>query len=134
MSTLADFFLQNTATISFHVSHAECYNSSDYGQSYGGTHSHTVSNLPCMDWSDSNTSFTAAQYPELVGANNTCRNPGQWAKAPWCFNQHGLVEPCLVQSCSTHGESRYLSCIAYNIIQYLRPFKDALFMLAFYSL
>ena len=51
-----------------------------------------------MDWSETNTSFTATFYPELVGAGSTCRNPGQWAKAPWCFNNQGLVEPCLVES------------------------------------
>ncbi|XP_064389291.1 uncharacterized protein LOC135337305 [Halichondria panicea] len=83
---------------------SNCYNSRDYGQSYGGPHSHTVSNLPCMDWSETNTSFTATLYPELVGAGSTCRNPGQWAKALWCFNNQGLVEPCLVESCSTVGE------------------------------
>ena len=83
---------------SFHSPLADCYNSSDYGQSYGGPHSHTVSNQPCMDWSETNTSFTATFYPELVGAGSTCRNPGQWAKAPWCFNNQGLVEPCLVES------------------------------------
>lgn len=50
-------------------------------------------------------------FPELVGAEDYCRNPGQLRERPWCFTTNVSVEwdYCDIPRCDSDGESCSLS-------------------------
>lgn len=49
------------------------------GENYRGPVSHTLSSHQCQSWSP------VAEYEELSGGHNYCRNPGGLESQPWCF-------------------------------------------------
>ncbi|KAG7166487.1 Inactive tyrosine-protein kinase transmembrane receptor ROR1-like [Homarus americanus] len=46
------------------------------GETYRGTESHTVFGRICEPWSQNQLYMRTAEYPELIGGHNYCRNPG----------------------------------------------------------
>ena len=89
----------------------KCFNSSDNGQNYRGPVAKSITEMPCLEWTSVNSSFTEERYPELIGAGNSCRNPGRWGLAPWCFVSKYHAELCLVSSCTDSGEQFYTNCV-----------------------
>ncbi|XP_053210968.1 inactive tyrosine-protein kinase transmembrane receptor ROR1-like [Panonychus citri] len=59
-----------------------CYNGN--GENYRGTTSRTVSRSECAPWHEQ-VFYKTADYPELIGGHNYCRNPGGMESQPWCF-------------------------------------------------
>ncbi|CAG2162204.1 unnamed protein product, partial [Oppiella nova] len=81
------------------VSHDhKCY--TEIGETYRGTASRTVSGLECGYWSHQ-IFLRTADYPELTGGHNYCRNPGNMESRPWCFVQDPEVrkEYCDIPEC-----------------------------------
>ena len=75
-----------------------CY--TDIGDNYRGTASRTVSGLECGYWSHQ-IFLRTADYPELTGGHNYCRNPGNMESRPWCFvhDQEVRKEFCDIPEC-----------------------------------
>ncbi|XP_015784668.1 tyrosine-protein kinase transmembrane receptor Ror isoform X2 [Tetranychus urticae] len=59
-----------------------CYQ--DNGENYRGTTSRTVTGVDCAPWHQQ-VFYKTADYPELIGGHNYCRNPGGMESQPWCF-------------------------------------------------
>ncbi|XP_045603194.1 tyrosine-protein kinase transmembrane receptor Ror isoform X1 [Procambarus clarkii] len=73
------------------------------GETYRGMESHTESGRICEPWSQNQLYMRTAEYPELIGGHNYCRNPGGSETQPWCFvaTEHSVSkEECAVQVCS----------------------------------
>lgn len=73
------------------------------GESYRGTQSRTVSGRICEPWSQNQLYIRTADFPELIGGHNYCRNPGAQENQPWCFvatERSVSREECAVQVCS----------------------------------
>ena len=86
---------------------ANCYRSSDAGQSYQGNVAVTRGGAPCQAWSSNlvhRHHIKASIFPELVNAENSCRNPGRLGISPWCYTLNSSVvwDYCLIPVC--HGE------------------------------
>uniref|UniRef100_A0A0N7ZBW8 Tyrosine-protein kinase receptor n=2 Tax=Scylla olivacea TaxID=85551 RepID=A0A0N7ZBW8_SCYOL len=75
------------------------------GESYRGTESRTLSDRICEPWSENQLYMRTADYPELIGGHNFCRNPGGSEVQPWCFvtTEHSVTkEACVVPVCSNN--------------------------------
>ena len=59
-----------------------CFNGN--GENYRGTTFRTVSRSECAPWHEQ-VFYKTADYPELIGGHNYCRNPGGMESQPWCF-------------------------------------------------
>ncbi|XP_063603462.1 tyrosine-protein kinase transmembrane receptor ROR2-like isoform X1 [Penaeus indicus] len=73
------------------------------GESYRGTESRTLSGRICEPWSQNQLYIRTADFPELIGGHNYCRNPGAQENQPWCFvaTEHSVSkEECAVQVCN----------------------------------
>ncbi|XP_068201000.1 inactive tyrosine-protein kinase transmembrane receptor ROR1-like isoform X2 [Palaemon carinicauda] len=73
------------------------------GESYRGTESRTVSGRICEPWSENQLYVRTADFPELIGGHNYCRNPSRSEDQPWCFvaNERSVTrEVCAVSVCS----------------------------------
>ncbi len=81
----------------FYTEHT-CYN--ENGDTYRGVATRTVSGLECGYWSHQ-IFLRTADYPELTGGHNYCRNPGSMESQPWCFVHDPEVrkEYCDVPKC-----------------------------------
>ncbi|RXG73056.1 Inactive tyrosine-protein kinase transmembrane receptor ROR1, partial [Armadillidium vulgare] len=82
-----------------HVScvHDECY--VDYGESYRGSETRTTKGHVCEPWSKHQLFARTADFPELIGGHNYCRNPKGSEQQPWCFitTEHSVSrEMCVV--------------------------------------
>ncbi|XP_074593104.1 tyrosine-protein kinase transmembrane receptor Ror-like isoform X2 [Brevipalpus obovatus] len=66
-----------------------CYN--DDGEGYRGTVSRSKSGDECVPWNHQ-VFHKTADYPELIGGHNYCRNPGGILSQPWCFVQNSKIE------------------------------------------
>ncbi|XP_054162008.1 inactive tyrosine-protein kinase transmembrane receptor ROR1-like isoform X2 [Oppia nitens] len=75
-----------------------CY--TNIGEGYRGTSSRTVSGQECSYWSHQ-IFLRTADYPELTGGHNYCRNPGNMESKPWCFINDPEVrkEYCDIPQC-----------------------------------
>lgn len=75
-----------------------CYEGN--GEDYRGTMSQTASGLKCQHWSHQ-IFFRTADYPELVGGHNYCRNPRGMESQPWCFTTDPEIrkEICNIPQC-----------------------------------
>ncbi|KAL8574877.1 hypothetical protein ACOMHN_003437 [Nucella lapillus] len=63
-----------------------CYK--NRGRWYNGTVNMTASGLICQAWADNfpqQHERSPLVFPELVGAENFCRNPGSEEERPWCY-------------------------------------------------
>ncbi|KAH9366071.1 hypothetical protein HPB48_000511 [Haemaphysalis longicornis] len=71
------------------------------GEDYRGVVSQTVSGLPCQPWTHQILFSRIAEYPEIVGGHNYCRNPGGMESQPWCFTLGVVVkkEVCNIPKC-----------------------------------
>lgn len=81
------------------VSHEHtCYN--ENGDNYRGIASRTLSGLECSYWSHQ-IFLRPADFPELTGGHNYCRNPGSKESQPWCFINDPEVrkEYCDIPKC-----------------------------------
>ncbi|KFM80935.1 Tyrosine-protein kinase transmembrane receptor ROR2, partial [Stegodyphus mimosarum] len=76
---------------------ATCYEGR--GEDYRGPVSHTVSSHQCQSWSP------VAEYDELSGGHNYCRNPGGLETQPWCFisDPHIRREVCDIPRCAEYA-------------------------------
>ena len=86
---------------------ANCYRSGDAGQSYQGNVAVTRGGVPCQAWSSNlvhRHHIKASIFPELVNAENYCRNPGRLGISPWCYTLNSSIvwDYCLIPVC--HGE------------------------------
>ena len=73
------------------------------GESYRGTESRSISGRICEPWSEHQLYVRTADFPELVGGHNYCRNPSSSEDQPWCFvaDDHSVIrEVCAVNICS----------------------------------
>ncbi|XP_078488058.1 inactive tyrosine-protein kinase transmembrane receptor ROR1 [Ciona intestinalis] len=77
-----------------------CYN--ETGTSYRGTARFTQNGQICKAWPVS----MIAQYPELSGGHNFCRNPGNKMSAPWCYTDQRVsrMELCDLDKCSVSAK------------------------------
>ncbi|KAL3212174.1 hypothetical protein MRX96_051896 [Rhipicephalus microplus] len=62
------------------------------GEDYRGVVAETVSGLPCQPWTHQILFSRIAEYPEIVGGHNYCRNPGGMESQPWCFTSGAVVK------------------------------------------
>ena len=86
---------------------ATCYNPEDKGQSYLSTMSTTRTGMTCQSWNSRHQLIHADLFPELRGADNFCRNPGQLKETIWCFISPTVWDYCFVMSnCSKCAYSR----------------------------
>ncbi|XP_070382527.1 tyrosine-protein kinase transmembrane receptor Ror-like isoform X2 [Dermacentor albipictus] len=71
------------------------------GEDYRGVVAETVSGLPCQPWTHQILFSRIAEYPEIVGGHNYCRNPGGMESQPWCFTSGAVVkkEICNIPKC-----------------------------------
>ncbi|XP_042145354.1 inactive tyrosine-protein kinase transmembrane receptor ROR1 isoform X2 [Ixodes scapularis] len=71
------------------------------GEDYRGTVAETISGLPCQLWTHQILFSRIAEYPEIVGGHNYCRNPGGMDVQPWCFTSGPVVkkEVCNIPKC-----------------------------------
>lgn len=76
-----------------------CYTGN--GQEYRGTASRTETGIECGPWS-LQVFYRTADYPEVIGGHNFCRNPGGRESRPWCFtnDQEMKRQLCDVPKCS----------------------------------
>uniref|UniRef100_H2Z715 Protein kinase domain-containing protein n=1 Tax=Ciona savignyi TaxID=51511 RepID=H2Z715_CIOSA len=74
-----------------------CYN--DTGTAYRGVDRFTQTGKVCQAWPTS----MVAEYPELAGGHNFCRNPGNEMSQPWCYTdqRHSTMQLCDIEKCST---------------------------------
>ncbi|KAL8598635.1 hypothetical protein ACOMHN_013518 [Nucella lapillus] len=82
----------------------ECYVGT--GQWYNGTVNVTSSGLACQPWTDNypqQHERSPLVFPELIGAENYCRNPGSEEDRPWCYTMvlEKRWEFCPVPKCGT---------------------------------
>ncbi|KAF4518010.1 hypothetical protein B566_EDAN009243 [Ephemera danica] len=77
-----------------------CYK--ERGDGYRGIQSHSASGRPCMPWSSQQSALKPAEYPELSGGHNFCRNPGAQEEGPWCFVGPTHRELCNLPQCADH--------------------------------
>ncbi|KAL7644165.1 UNVERIFIED_CONTAM: hypothetical protein RMT77_004991 [Armadillidium vulgare] len=79
----------------------ECY--VDYGESYRGSETRTTKGHVCEPWSKHQLFARTADFPELIGGHNYCRNPKGSEQQPWCFitTEHSVSrEMCVVPVCN----------------------------------
>lgn len=71
------------------------------GEDYRGTAAETISGLPCQPWTHQILFSRIAEYPEIVGGHNYCRNPGGKENQPWCYTSGPYVtkEMCNIPKC-----------------------------------
>jgi receptor tyrosine kinase-like orphan receptor 1 len=86
------------------VTEHSCYK--DRGDGYRGIEDHAASGRPCMPWSNQQSALKPAEYPELSGGHNFCRNPGAQEESPWCFVGPTHRELCNLTQCGKQGESK----------------------------
>ncbi|XP_038066705.1 inactive tyrosine-protein kinase transmembrane receptor ROR1-like, partial [Patiria miniata] len=84
------------------VSDVNCYNGS--GIFYRGKVNHTKSGYECQPWEKQEPHshyLLPAEYPELAGGHNYCRNPDNGLDKPWCFTMNPDVraEKCDIPNC-----------------------------------
>lgn len=99
----------------------DCYHTYDHGHSYTGPEAVTESGKTCLAWDSSATQhvFKSKKYPELVGAENFCRNPGQLLNQPWCFtDSSGTWEYCDVKSCTDKEGKRLMALVCKDVQLY----------------
>ncbi|KAL1117143.1 hypothetical protein AAG570_004471, partial [Ranatra chinensis] len=78
-----------------------CYHGN--GEGYRGALALSVSKRPCIAWNEQ-LQISTAEYAELLGGHNYCRNPGGELPQPWCFTHAGAEfhlqkELCAVPRC-----------------------------------
>lgn len=71
------------------------------GREYRGVISETESGKKCIQWNQSH--IRTANYTELLGGHNFCRNPGNSKRSkPWCFTYNDTLlveESCKIPEC-----------------------------------
>ena len=86
----------------------DCYSSSDHGQSYTGQLATTQRGEHCQSWNEPHLLFHPGFYPELDGAANLCRNPGQLKDRIWCFMSESAWDYCPIPTnCSKYLSYRF---------------------------
>jgi len=79
-----------------------CYTGN--GNEYRGTASRTKTGMECNPW-NRQVYYRTADYPEIIGGHNFCRNPGGMESTPWCFvsdNETVKKQECDVPKCIDH--------------------------------
>nr|KAG5714076.1 hypothetical protein BaRGS_020404 [Batillaria attramentaria] len=76
------------------------------GRWYNGTVNRTSSGLACQAWADNSPQEherSPLVFPELIGGENYCRNPGSEEARPWCYTMdpHRRWEFCDIPQCET---------------------------------
>lgn len=71
------------------------------GIDYRGTASRTKTGVECGPWK-TQIFYRTADYPELIGGHNFCRNPGGMSAQPWCFLHDMKKYECEVPRCSEY--------------------------------
>lgn len=83
----------------------------DYGVSYNGTVSTTVSGRSCRDWNSDTPHgyvFNPSQFPDtLIGEHNHCRNPDNRVAGAFCVTNDPNVQ---TEHCDVTGYWRDASC------------------------
>ncbi|BFZ16322.1 hypothetical protein BsWGS_19361 [Bradybaena similaris] len=80
----------------------DCY--MERGRWYNGTVRFTKSGIPCQAWLDMSPhkhDRSPLIFPELIGAENFCRNPGGEESQPWCYttSTESRWEVCDINMC-----------------------------------
>lgn len=104
-----------------------CYTGN--GQEYRGTASRTDTGVECGPWS-LQVFYRTADYPEVIGGHNFCRNPGGRESRPWCFtnDQEMKRQLCDVPKCSEFFQllltflQTFSTIILHHSHKYLRLF------------
>ncbi|XP_074643642.1 muscle, skeletal receptor tyrosine protein kinase-like [Tubulanus polymorphus] len=77
---------------------SDCYH--DNGSYYNGTINVTKTGRRCLMWSHQWLHTAHPQiFPELINAQNYCRNPGGYRLQPWCYYSYTEKEDCNVPEC-----------------------------------
>lgn len=88
-----------------------------YGRWYNGTVNVTKSGHQCQAWDQNFPQVhdrSPSVFPELVGAENFCRNPGAEEDRPWCYTVDKLVrwDECNIQPCGKEASLDVGICIS----------------------